>query len=282
MKKFLLVLACTTATPALADTAPLPAPKEKAAPAAAPAGAPAKPAAGTTTSVVPPKGKYSKAQAMKILRIAEEIRSPERCEASVDLKTVQDGKDTVYDMRILRSSEHRAHVEFLSPPEERGRRMLARSHSYWSTFPDSKRVVAISRKEMIGNSVFAVADIFQIDPEEDYDSEIVAEETENGLKLLKLNLKGKHPDVPYDRIEYWVEESGSFPVKAKFFGVSGKHLKSLTIEERTQLAGRLRAGVTKMVDEVTKGHVSWWKTKTMKEMQVPDNVFTKEYLGQGR
>lgn len=246
---------------------------------AASASAQTKPAAPAPASI---KGKYTTQQAMKILRIAEEIRSPEKCEASVDLKTVQDGKDTVYDMRILRSTDHRAHVEFLAPAEERGRRMLARQHSYWSTFPDSKRVVAISRKEMIGNSVFAVADIFQIDPEDDYDPEIVAEEVENGVKLLKLNLKGKHPDVPYDRIEYWVEEKDSFPVKAKFYGVSGKHLKSLTIEERTQLAGRLRAGVTKMVDEVVKGHVSWWKTKTMKEMTVPDNVFTKEYLGQGR
>ncbi len=110
------------------------------------------------------KGKYTPAQAMQILKTAEEIRSPEKCEASVDLKTVSEGKETVYDMRLLRSTERRAHVEFLAPPEERGRRMLAKARNYWSTFPDSKRVVAISRKEMIGNSVFAVADIFQIDP----------------------------------------------------------------------------------------------------------------------
>jgi outer membrane lipoprotein-sorting protein len=246
-----------------------------------PAAAPA--AASPAAAAAPSKPvKRTKEEAMKILKTAEEIRSPEKAESNVSVKTVQDGKDSVYDMHILHSTERRAFVDFLAPKEERGRRMLARGRSYWSTFPDSKRVVAISRKEMIGNSVFAVADLFQIDPQADYDPEIVAEETENNVKLLKLNLKGKHDEVPYDRIEYWVEEDGWFPVRAKFYGVSGKHLKTLITENRKQIAGRLRPEVTRMIDEVVKGHVSWWETKDMTPREFPDTVFTKEYLQQGR
>lgn len=225
--------------------------------------------------------KYTKQQAVDILNEAEQIRSLEKAEITVDLKTVSGKQESVYDMKILRSTERRAYINFVGPPEERGRRMLALGRSYWSTFPDSKRVVAISPREMIGNSAFALADIFQLDAENDYNTEIVAAEKENGVDLLKLELKEKHKEAPYTRIEYWVEVKGSFPVKAKFYGPSGKHLKTMTVDTRKEIGGRLRPEVSKMVDEVVTGRVSWWKTKTMVVANVPDQIFSKDYLKSG-
>lgn len=221
---------------------------------------------------------WTKEQAVQILKIAEEIRSPNMAVIRADLKTTGDQKSSLYDMRILRSTEQRAYLEFLSPPEEVGRRMLAKGRRYWSTFPDSKRVVAISKKEMIGNSVFALADMFQIDAEADYEPLIDGSETMDGRDTLRLELRAKHDDAPYARITYWVEKGTSFPIKAKFYGVSGKHLKTLMVESRNQLAGRLRPDVTKMTDETIQGHISWWKTKTMVQEEVSEHVFSKEFL----
>lgn len=229
----------------------------------------------------PPAKKYTKKQAVDILNEAEKIRSLEKAEVLVDLKTVSGKQETLYDMKILRSTERRAYIDFVGPQEERGRKMLAKGQSYWSTFPDSKRVVAISRREMIGNSAFALADIFQLDAENDYDTEIVGEEKAGDQVLLKLELKGKHDEAPYARIEYWVEVKGSFPVKASFFSSSGKHLKTMTVESRKEIGGRLRPEVSKMVDEVTAGRVSWWKTKAMTAAEVPDQIFSKDYLKSG-
>lgn len=269
--------AATTAPKAAATTAPA-----TTAPAAATA-APTAPAPTAPALVADKSAKtYSKEDAMRILKLAEEIRSPETAESRVDLKTVAESGTSVYDMKILRSTGHRAHIEFLGPAEERGRRMLAKDRNYWSTFPDSNRVVAISRREMIGNSVFAVADIFQIDAEQDYTPTIVGEEMENGLKLIHLDCAARHDKAPYHRIEYWVEAGTSFPVRARFYGLSGKHLKSLFIETRAQLAGRSRPETVRMEDAVVKGRTSWWKTKTMKSAKVPDNVFTTDYLQRGR
>jgi len=221
---------------------------------------------------------WTRDEAKRIVKTAEEIRSLEKAEVAVNLKTTAGDKNTAYDMKVLRSTDRRAYLEFLTPQEERGRKMLAQGNNYWSTFPDSKRVVTISRREMIGNSAFAIADIFQMDSENDYDPEIKGKETRDGVPLLKLHLVAKHKDAPYAAIDYWVEEKGSFPVEARFYGLSGKHLKTMTVETRKQLGGRLRPEILKMVDEVTKGHVSWWKTVTMKAAEVPDHVFTKDYL----
>jgi outer membrane lipoprotein-sorting protein len=160
--------------------------------------------------------------------------------------------------------------------------MLAKGRNYWSTFPDSKKVVAISRREMIGNSVFSVADMFQIDTEADYTARVVAEENDNGTNTLKLDCTAKTEDAPYHRIEYWVEKNTSFPVRAKFYGTSGKHLKTLFVETRKKLAGRLRPEVVRMEDATVKGKTSWWKTKEMRSASIPDNVFTIEYLQNSR
>jgi len=222
---------------------------------------------------------FSKKQAVEILEEAEKIRSLNTAEVNVDLKTIAGSKETTYLLEILRTTERRALITFVAPKEEVGRKMLAKGRKYWSTFPDSKRVHLISKKEMIGNSAFAIADIFQIDPHEDYDPTVVERIQQKDAKpLLKLFMKQKNTDAPYDAIEYWVEEEGFFPVKAKFYGVSGKHLKTMTVESRKEIAGRDRPFVTRMVDEVTKGNISWWKTLKMVSKVIPDQVFSKQYM----
>jgi outer membrane lipoprotein-sorting protein len=221
---------------------------------------------------------YTKEAAKEILVTAEKIRSLEKAEIKVNLKNLSENVESVYNMKILRSTDRRAYIEFLSPPEERGRRMLARGQQYWSTFPDSKKVVQINRREMIGNSAFALADVFQMDADEDYDPLIVSEEVIEKKDMLKLELKAKHEDAPYACVEYWVTKKESFPLKARFYSVSGKHLKTMTVESTEKIGGRIRPAISKMVDEVVKGHISWWTTKSMVAAQVPDAVFTQEYL----
>ena len=219
------------------------------------------------------------ARALQILKEAEAIRSLDQAEVTVDLETEDNDKANSYDMKILRSTDRRAFIEFLGPKEEKGRRMLAKGRNYWSTFPDSKRVVAISRREMIGNSAFALADIFQIDTESDYKLVGFKEiERKDKPTIVAINLKSKSSEAPYDAITYYLEKDGSFPTKAKFYGASGKLLKTMTIVSRAKIAGRLRPSVTRMVDESVKGKKSFWKTKEMKEAEIPDSVFTKDYL----
>jgi len=222
--------------------------------------------------------RYTKDEAKKILKKAEEIRCLEKAEVGVDLTNLEGKTQIVYDLTILNSTERLDYVEFLAPQEERGRKMLAQGRNYWSTFPDSKRIVTISKREMIGNSAFAMADIFQLDADNDYDPEVVGEEMADKVKLLKLDLKAKHDDVPYVNVKYWVEEPSSFPVKAEFYGLSGKLLKVLTVQSRKEIGGLTRPEVSKMEDSINKGHVSYWKTKSMIARDVPDSVFTKEYL----
>lgn len=226
-----------------------------------------------------PSSPYTKEMAKEVMKTAEKIRCLDQAEVDVTLTNQQDSKRTIYDLNILRSTERRAFVDFRAPDEERGRKMLAIGNNYWSKFPDSRKVVAISRREMIGNSAFAIADLFQLDAEADFDPQIIGKESCGKTTCLRLLLKAKHEDAPYAQVNYWVEEKDYFPIKAEFFGESSKKLKTMTVDARRPIAGMLRPEILKMIDDVTQGHSSIWKTRRMEKRSIPDQVFSKEYLG---
>lgn len=227
--------------------------------------------------------------AKEIMLRAEEIRAPQKSEGRVRLDTTSRRQSSSYTMKVLASTSRRSYSEFLAPAEERGRRMLALGRNYFSTLPDSKRVVPISRRELIGNSAFAIADLFQIDTEREYEPVIVGEEiiaikpdptkpTTDRIKTLKIDLKAVTDDAPYARIVYHVEPETSFPVMAKFYGVSGKQLKTLTVVSRAHLAGMIRPNRLRMDDNITKGKFSTWTTLSLQKKTIPDRIFTREYL----
>ncbi len=218
---------------------------------------------------------FDKKQAQLAVKKAEELRSIDHSESNVDLESFsKDKKENIkYNLKILRSSNLRAYLEFLAPDYERGRHMLAIGKKYWSKFPDSKRVVEISRKEAIGNTAFEMGDLFQIDADKDYDPIDLKKEQD----LVKITLISKHPDTTYHKIDYYLTPD-SYPVRAKFYGVSDKHIKTMYIEKSGKLAGMIRPTKLKMVDEITPGKYSIWTTKKLTLKQIPDSIFSTSYL----
>ena len=213
-----------------------------------------------------------------IMRRAEEIRAPQSSEMKVKLDTMNTGKSSTYTMKVLASTGRRSYSEFIAPAEERGRRMLALGRNYFSTLPDSKRVVPISRRELIGNSAFAVADLFQIDTEKEYEPKIISRETIEKEPAIKLELTAINDEAPYAKIHYYVRPADSFPVMAQFYGISGKLLKTLTMTSKREMAGAVRPDKLRMDDNVTAGKFSIWNTLSMTKKIIPDRVFTREYL----
>jgi hypothetical protein len=165
----------------------------------------------------------------------------------------------------------------VGPEKERGRKLLLQGKNYWTKFRNTKKVIPIGRREAIGNSSFAIADVFQIDTEE-YDPTVVGEEVEQTKRILKVHMDARNKDAPYASIDYYVTAEDHFPVKALFFGVSGKHLKTLTVETSKEMGGMLRVETMRMSDAVLTDRYSIWHTKTLTIKEIPDQVFSKDYM----
>jgi hypothetical protein len=84
--------------------------------------------------------------------------------------------------------------------------------------------------------------------------------------------------VTYQRVKYWVGRSSYAPFKAEFYSLSERLLKTCTYDNLRQLGGRVRPARLVMVDALRSESRSEMDYMDMKTRELPDKVFTKEYL----
>lgn len=82
----------------------------------------------------------------------------------------------------------------------------------------------------------------------DYEAEVSGKELIEGEACHVLELKSKHNRTTYDRIKYWVSVNRGVGVKAEFYSVSGKLIKTALFEYANTIEhdGKRAAFVSKM------------------------------------
>lgn len=221
---------------------------------------------------------YSEKEAIEIVSKAEQIRAVDNAELEVNLRTIASKQDSYYLMNVQRGVGKRALVDFLEPAEEYGRRLLVIKDKYWAKFPDSKKIHPISRREMLGNSVFGIIDLFQLDVVKEYKARIEGEVKIGDKDCFKAVLHAKHEEVVYRKVEYYIAKKDFFPVKARFYAESGRLLKTLYLTGRRKFGGQFRPNKFTMVDNVTKGRKSYWRTVSLRLVEIPAHVFRRSNL----
>jgi hypothetical protein len=84
--------------------------------------------------------------------------------------------------------------------------------------------------------------------------------------------------VTYPRVVYWVNAKTSAPYKAEFYSASNRLLKTCRYEKYENVLGKLRPTRLVMEDGLHAGEISTLDYSAMKLRDLPDKVFTKDYL----
>jgi hypothetical protein len=84
--------------------------------------------------------------------------------------------------------------------------------------------------------------------------------------------------VTYQRVLYWVRQKNNWPYKAEFYSLSNRLLKTARYENFQTMAGKLRPTRLVLQDALNQGDESVMSYSAMKLRELPDKVFTKEYL----
>ena len=93
-----------------------------------------------------------------------------------------------------------------------------------------------------------------------------------------LELIAADRGVTYARVLYWVRQSNSYPAKAEFYSVSDRLLKTCRYENFKTLGGRVRPTRLVLQDALKQGEESILEYSDLKLRDLPDRMFTKEYL----
>ena len=93
-----------------------------------------------------------------------------------------------------------------------------------------------------------------------------------------LELTAVDRSVTYHRVIYWIRQSNFWPHRAEFYSLSDRLLKTARYENFQTILGKLRPTRLVMEDALRKGEESVLEYSAMKLRDLPDKVFTKDYL----
>jgi hypothetical protein len=112
----------------------------------------------------------------------------------------------------------------------------------------------------------------------DYNPKILRAERINGEMHHVLELTAVDRGVTYHRVLLWVNKSNYRPRKAEFYSLSNRLMKICSYENYEEMAGRKRPRRLVMEDPLKAGEVSVLEYEQMKLRDLPEKIFTKDYL----
>jgi hypothetical protein len=142
----------------------------------------------------------------------------------------RDGDRNDEPQRILvKAVDDSSVAETQEPVRFKGSKILQVERSMWMTRPGLSKPIPISpRQRMSGQA--SNGDIAATNYAGDYEAELAGTESIDGEECHVLNLAAKHKRATYDKIRYWVSVKRVVGIKAEFYSVSGKLLKTARFE----------------------------------------------------
>jgi outer membrane lipoprotein-sorting protein len=179
--------------------------------------------------------------------------------------------------RVLARGNDNSVVMILEPASERGQIMLMRGRDLWVFLPEVSQPVRLSLAQRLTGQV-ANGDLARANFASDYAPKLIRTETIDNDTYNVLELTAVDRGVTYHRVLYWVKQSNNAPYKAEFYSLSNRLLKTCRYENYQTMLGEQRPTRLVMEDALRKGERSILDYSDMKKRDLPDRVFSKEYL----
>lgn len=217
--------------------------------------------------------------AEEILLRADDARFPqESFEVAVKIRSSEEGglaEERLY--KVLSKGNENTIVMTVEPAAERGQILLMKGRDLWFFLPRVSQPVRLSLAQRLTGQV-ANGDIARANFAGDYTPHLFGSETIGKDSFYILDLVAVDRKVTYQRVRYWVRQQDFRPYKAEFYSVSDRLLKTCLYEQFRNLGGKLRPTKLVMGDAVNRGAQSTLEYSDMRLRELPDQIFTKEYL----
>jgi outer membrane lipoprotein-sorting protein len=210
---------------------------------------------------------------------ADQIRFPAEG-FQVDIAITNSNGGRVVDTRsyrVLSKGSENAIVMVVEPAVDRGQIMLMKGRDLWVFLPNVSQPVRLSFAQRLTGQV-ANGDLARANFAADYAPKLVRTERIDGEDHYVLELTAVDRTVAYHRVMYWVKQKNYFPHKAEFYSLSNRLLKTARYESFQNLAGRVRPTRLVLQDALRKGEESVLVYSGMVLRDLPDKIFTRDYL----
>ncbi len=226
---------------------------------------------------MPAAGDDSEARA--IVEKADEVRFPaDGFQVDVTITTTgSDQGSEVRKYRVLSKGNSNSVVMVTEPASERGQILLMKNRDLWIFMPEVSQPIRLSLSQRLTGQV-ANGDLARANFATDYQPKILRSETIAGDAFHVLELTGIDRSVTYQKVLYWVRAKDFWPYRAEFYSLSNRLLKTCKYENFKTMEGRKRPTRLVMEDALRGGEQSVLEYAGLKLRDLPDKLFTKDYL----
>jgi outer membrane lipoprotein-sorting protein len=214
-----------------------------------------------------------------ILEKADQIRFPrESFQVDVDINTTAIDKPAERrKYQVLSKGNENSVVMTTEPASERGQILLMKGRDLWIFMPEISQPIRLSMSQRLTGQV-ANGDLARANFAGDYNATILRRDTIDGDKYYVLELIGVDRSVTYHKVLYWVRQSDFWPYRAEFYSLSDRLLKTARYDNFQMILGKKRPTRLVMTDALRTGEESVLEYTEMKLRDLPDKIFTKDYL----
>lgn len=199
-------------------------------------------------------------------------------EVEVAIETIAPGRDgETRKYKVLSKGNENTIVMVTEPASERGQILLMKGRDLWIFMPNLSQPIRVPLSQRLTGQV-ANGDLARTNFTGDYSPSLLRSETVDGEPMHVLELTAVERSVTYHRVLYWVRQSNYAPHKAEFYSVSDRLLKTASYQNYARLGGRMRPTRLVMQDALRKGEESVLDYSALKMRELPDRIFTKDYL----
>jgi outer membrane lipoprotein-sorting protein len=215
----------------------------------------------------------------EILENVDEIRAPGEA-FTFDIKiTLHKNDNKTHELKLFTrvKDAKKSLVIYRYPSASRGRVLLMVEDIMWIYIPGAGRPIMISPQQQIMGDV-SNADVARVVYNLDYRAESVEFDSLNSAKVFKLFLTAKTNGAAYQSIILWLEEENYNPIKAEFFALSGRLLKTVYYKDYKLILGKKRPTVLEVHDAIKKSEKTIMEYSNMQMNDTPDIWFQKTFM----
>jgi outer membrane lipoprotein-sorting protein len=176
-------------------------------------------------------------------------------------------------------------TEYLSPPREKGTKMLKLENQLWIYSPSTDRIIQISghmlRQSVMGSDLSYEDMMDNRKLTEIYSAKVAGSETIEGRNTYILELAAIVDDAAYHSQKVWIDVERFVPLKQEMYAKSGQLLKRVTLTDVKQLQGRWFPMSMVYKDMLKDGDGTEFRLTGVKfDLSIPEYIFTKAALKQ--
>ena len=177
-----------------------------------------------------------------------------------------------------------AFTEYLSPPREKGTKMLKLGDKLWTYSPQTDRVIQISghmlRQSVMGSDM-SYNDMMEDRPlielyEATLEGSVEIDGRSHWIMLLEAKVKG----LSYPKRRAWIDKEYLLPMKEELYAKSGKLLKTATMNDIRKVQGRWFPSRFNYKDELKRNSkgTEWLIDEITFDVDIPASRFSKAKL----